>query len=66
MSFEARGFTLCAIFDKNPALIGENIRGITIQSITELEHFCKDCKIDMAVLCVPQDSVAELADRIYS
>ncbi|MCI9273095.1 MAG: redox-sensing transcriptional repressor Rex [Clostridiales bacterium] len=66
MSFEARGFTLSGIFDKNPDLIGTDIRGILVQNIENLEDFCTKTKPNMAVLCVPRDSVAALADRMYA
>ena len=65
MSFESRGFTLTAIFDSNESLIGKKIRDITIQTIDNLEAVCKDRTPDMAILCIPRDSVAALADRLY-
>lgn len=66
MSFEARGFTMAGIFDKNPALVGSEIRGIQVQPIDQLEAFCRKTKPDMAVLCVPRDSVAALAEGMYA
>lgn len=66
MSFEARGFTLTGIFDKSEALIGSDIRGVMVQDIRELEDFCRQNKPHMAVLCVPRDSVAALADQMYA
>ena len=66
MSFEARGFSLIGIFDQNQKLIGTSIRGIPVQDISHLEDFCKKNKPNMAILCVPRDSVAALADRLYS
>ncbi len=66
MSFEARGFTMTGIFDKNPSLIGGEIRGIKVLPIDQLESFCRQNKPDMAVLCVPRDSVAQLAEGMYA
>jgi redox-sensing transcriptional repressor len=66
MSFEARGFRLAAIFDKSERLIGNEIRGIPVQSIDLLEKVCSKEKPQMAVLCVPRDSVAMLAERMYA
>ena len=65
MSFESRGFTLTAIFDSNESLIGKKIRDITIQTIDNLEAVCKDRTPNMAILCIPRDSVAALAGRLY-
>ena len=66
MSFEARGFSLIGIFDQNEKLIGTSIRGIPVQDIQALEAFSKKNNPNMAILCVPKDSVATLADRLYS
>lgn len=66
MSFEARGFTMTGIFDKNPSLIGSEIRGVKVLPIDQLESFCRENKPDMAVLCVPRDSVAQLAEGMYA
>ncbi|MEG2080941.1 MAG: redox-sensing transcriptional repressor Rex, partial [Oscillospiraceae bacterium] len=42
MSFEARGFNLIGIFDKNVALSGLLVRNIPIRQIDGLYDFCRD------------------------
>ena len=63
LSFEAKGFRMIGIFDKNPKLIGQKIHGIEIMPESELESFCQKNKPDAAVLCLPKDVVEELGDR---
>lgn len=41
MPFEERGFSLIGIFDQDPALFGQKVRNIPIQSTDDLETFCK-------------------------
>ena len=65
LSFEARGFNLIGIFDKSPDLFGREIRGVKVQDVCGLEDFCKKNKPVMAVLCLPREAVADLADKLY-
>lgn len=39
MPFEERGFSLIGIFDQDPALFGQKVRNIPIQSTDDLETF---------------------------
>ena len=66
LSFEAKGFRMIGIFDKNPKLIGQKIHGIEIMPESELESFCQKNKPDAAVLCLPKVVVEELGDRLIS
>lgn len=62
--FEKRGYYLKGIFDSNENLIGSSINGIKIQHMNELEDFCNSEKVDVAVLTVPRDVTAEIADEV--
>lgn len=63
-NFERRGFTLVGIFDVKEQLIGERIRNIEIMHLDSIENFVKNTKVDIAMLSVPYDHTAEVADRI--
>ena len=65
MNFEERGFELTAVFDKNPFLKGQTIRGITIQSDDKIEEFCAENQVKVAILCIPKISVEKIAERLY-
>lgn len=62
VNFERRGFIFEGCFDKNPDLIGQNIRGIPIMPMEELEQFVYDNNIDMAVITIPKAGAVEVAD----
>lgn len=64
MSFEARGFNLIGVFDKNPALSGQMLRGIPIRHIDGLFDFCKDNSPVVAVLCIPSAAAETLAPQL--
>ncbi|MCX7749554.1 MAG: redox-sensing transcriptional repressor Rex [Clostridia bacterium] len=63
-NFESRGFSLKAIFDIDPELVGKKIKGIEILHMDALEEFIKSNKVDIAMLCVPYEYTPELADKV--
>ena len=65
MSFEERGFELVGIFDRDSTLKGQIIRGISVESDEDLETFCQNNHIKVAILCIPRNSVGETAKRLY-
>lgn len=60
-NFGKRGFNFIAIFDRNPKLIGLNIRGIEILDVAELENFLKTNHVDIGVLALPKDNAKQVA-----
>lgn len=66
MEFENRGFNLIGIFDQNPDLIGQSIKGIEIRHTDMIEEFCKANHPLVAILCIPKTATKELSDRLIS
>ncbi len=62
--FEKRGIEILAMFDVDPAIIGRVVGGVTVRSMDELDGFCADVPVDMAVLTLPKESVEEVAQRL--
>lgn len=62
MNFERRGFIFRGMFDKDKALVGQDVRGVKVRDMKELESFVRDNDIDIAVLTVPKNSAVEIAD----
>ncbi len=62
--FEKRGVQVLAMFDIAPAQIGRVVGGVTVRSMSELELFCKQFHVDMAVLTLPKESVEEAAEKL--
>lgn len=64
MNFERRGFIFKGIFDKNPALLGKEVRGLAVQSMDGLEEFIKEFDIDIAVLTIPKTEAVTTAEQL--
>lgn len=64
INFERRGFIFSGIFDKNPALIGKEVRGIKVQSMEHLDTFIRENDIDIAVLTLPKTGAEDVAKRL--
>ena len=59
--FERRGVTLLAMFDVNPAVIGQEFSGLTVHHIDDLTAFCAENRVDFAVLATPAPEAAVIA-----
>ena len=64
ISRNTHGYRLLAVFDINPALIGQEMAGVKIHALDELEAFCAVHKPVVAVLCVPRQSAIEVSDEL--
>ena len=60
--FDKVGFRIDSAFDVSPALIGTEIRGVSVHSMDELEEYVANYHPNVAVLTVPQN-VAQPFDR---
>lgn len=63
-NFERRGFIVKGMFDKNPDVIGKDIRGIKIMSMNEIQDFIKINRIEIAALTLPKQQAAEIAEEL--
>ncbi len=64
INFERRGFIFSGMFDKNPALIGKEVRGIKVQPMEKLDSFIRENDIDIAVLTLPKAGAEDVAKRL--
>ncbi len=59
--FEKRGFKIIGLFDHDPRLKGENIRGISVSHTDELVEFLQHNHVDIAVLTLPASGAKEIS-----
>ena len=64
VKFEKFGFIITALFDVNPKLKGETVRGIPIYLMDELDQYCKDHPVDIAALTLPKEKADETAQHL--
>ena len=62
--FERRGVNRIAMFDIDPSLIGTEIYGIPVYSVSELGKFCKENNVHIGVLTVPKEAAYEITHTI--
>lgn len=65
-NFERRGFIIRGIFDTNPKLIGQDVRGVKILGVEDLEEFVAANDVQIAALTIPKTKAPELADRLVN
>lgn len=64
VKFEKFGFIITALFDVNPKLSGQKVRGIPIHMMDELEEFCKEHRVDIAALTLPKEKADSTAKSL--
>ncbi|MGE5627675.1 MAG: redox-sensing transcriptional repressor Rex [Solirubrobacterales bacterium] len=60
--FDRLGFSVQAIFDINPKLIGIKIRDIEIRDIDTMESFLENDDIHIGIICVPSKFAQGISD----
>ena len=66
MNFERRGFIFSGMFDKNPDVVGKEIRGIKVQPMEAMEQFVRENDIDIAVLTIPKTGAVDVAEKLVA
>ena len=62
--FEKRGFSIKAIFDVNPRLIGLTVRGVEIMDIEKVGEYVKKNDIRIAALTLPKQKAQKVAQEL--
>ncbi|MBE7036664.1 MAG: redox-sensing transcriptional repressor Rex [Ruminococcaceae bacterium] len=63
-NFAKRGFELVGIFDKDPELSGQIIQGLPVQTMENLESFCTENRVDIAILALPKLAIEMVVPRL--
>ena len=62
--FEKRGVDVVAMFDVNPMLVGQTVNDVLIRNMSELEFFCRENHVDIAVLTLPKEETVTVAKAL--
>lgn len=64
--FSDEGYNISAVFDADPSLIGRDVGGKVILSMSELAGFVKDNHVDIGIITVPKAFAQKTADMLVS
>jgi redox-sensing transcriptional repressor len=62
--FAEHGITIAAVFDNDPAKVGDSVGGIAVSPLDRLEQTVAENNIIVGVLAVPAENAQEAADRL--
>jgi redox-sensing transcriptional repressor len=64
--FASRGFTVVALLDADNGLIGEEVAGLRVDSIDELERIVTEERAHIGVVATPAASAQSVCDRLVA
>lgn len=64
--FEKRGVTIKGLFDNNPEIVGTQSNSLTVMHTDAMCDFCRDNKIDIAILTLPKSEAFDTAKMLSS
>jgi redox-sensing transcriptional repressor len=64
--FSSHGFRVAALFDTDPAKIGDKLDGCTVSHLDDLERVVEEEHISIGVITTPATTAQDVADRLVS
>jgi redox-sensing transcriptional repressor len=64
--FMSRGFRIAALIDADPARIGEQVAGLRVRHLSELETIVRSLGIAIGVIATPASAAQEVCERLVS
>lgn len=64
--FAARGTEVVALFDVDPAVVGQRVGGLRVRSGDAMEHDLAELRVRIGVLAVPAAPAQDLCDRMVA
>lgn len=64
--FFERGFHIRAVFDKDPARVGQKLDGVEIYPVERLEEVTRQLGASIGIICVPADQAQQVADALVA
>lgn len=62
--FAREGFEIVAVFDNDPAKIGQDWNGMRVRAIDDLVAVVVEARIEIGIITTPAAAAAEVADRL--
>lgn len=62
--FEARGFEIRAVFDRDPEKVGTALGGLTVRADEEMDRALREEAVEIAIVAVPGEAAQHVVDRV--
>jgi redox-sensing transcriptional repressor len=64
--FATRGFSVVALLDADPRVVGETVAGLTVRAVDELEAVVAETGAHIAVVATPAEAAQPACDRLVA
>ncbi len=64
--FEHRGFHIAWVFDNDPAKINEEIDGLIVRDVADMDEVLAESGVKMAILVVPASAAQAITDQLVA
>ena len=64
--FASQGFRLAAAFDADPAKVGQQFEGLTVEPIDRIEEVIRDREVTLGLIASPAGAAQEIADHLVA
>jgi redox-sensing transcriptional repressor len=65
-NFSARGFRTVALLDADPAKVGEEVAGLSVRHLDELDSIVAEDRIAIGIIATPAHVAQDVADRLVA
>jgi redox-sensing transcriptional repressor len=65
-NFTARGFRIVALFDADPRKVGDEVNGIRVRSLDDLDDVVASEGVSIGIIATPAPVAQEVADRLVA
>src|SRR5215213_4747566 len=62
--FAERGFRIVALFDADPAKVGQSIEGLEVRPVAELRRRVRLLRVELGIVAVPWEAAQEVGERL--
>ena len=62
--FASRGVSVVALLDNDPDVVGENVAGLTVVPVTDLEQVVSERGVSIGVIATPGPAAQDVCDRL--
>ena len=66
VNFASLGFSVVALFDSNPTVVGTEVNGLIVENISEMKRVIEAKEVDIGIITVPADEAQGVADLLVA